>query len=380
MKWPSARVVTLGVAAAVVVAAAAAAVFVWLIGLVTWESHTGYFGPAFSRDGRSIYVVTRQARAVTWGFGWEHFSPPAYAYPVTDGVALLRVDVATGDAETLESWATTPGLRRVIREYRGRVLNTMSAVVRPQPDGAVHYTIEMSIPRVPMSDVHTLAGVWTTVPTARRRGDWQPTGSAFAGVSEPVVTGDAEVFALHGPEYFPCAVVLLDHRTMATRTLRGEAACRRRYPDGPPLQALMDVSRKSDLDRIAEMTRVRDERVAHYRAQGRSEIEALLGANRDLEDRGHLPKSRRIVAERLASPEAGLPLFEIADAEMASGIFHDLERALATPGAEIDKSMGSYVTHRDYTTSARLNDLLARGEREFLVRYRGSTYRVEVRN
>ncbi|MBI2204789.1 MAG: hypothetical protein HYU41_13140 [Candidatus Rokubacteria bacterium] len=244
------------------------------------------------------------------------------------------------------------------------------------------YRIEMAIPRAPMSDVHTLTGVWAATAAQRRRGEWRQTGGAFAGVSEPVVIDAAEVFALPGPEFFPCAIVVLDHGTLATRTVRGEPACQRRYPDGPPLQALMDVSRKHDLDRVAEMTRVRDERVAHYRAQGRTEIDAMLTANRDLEDLGYLPKSPRIVAHRLAAPDAGpeVPLFEVADAEMASGVFPDLERAVANPGAEVDRPMGAYLVHRDYTTSARLNDFLARGGRDFLLRFKGVTYRIELRN
>ena len=63
---------------------------------------------------------------------------------------------------------------------------------------------------------------------------------------------------------------------------------------------------------------------------------------------------------------------------MASGVFPDIEKAIASPGTEIDKS-GRYIVHRDYTTSARLNAWLDGGAREFVVRFRGATYRIEVR-
>ena len=76
----------------------------------------------------------------------------------------------------------------------------------------------------------------------------------------------------------------------------------------------------------------------------------------------------------------GLPLFEIAEAEMASGIFPDIEKALAAPGSEVERSLGKYVVHNDYTTSRGLNAHLATGAREFLVRFRGATDRKEIRH
>jgi len=148
------------------------------------------------------------------------------------------------------------------------------------------------------------------------------------------------------------------------------------------LDGLLAVSRKADLERLEEFKRVSAELVAKFRAQGLSEHAALLRSHDDLEERGYLPRSTRVVAARLASDApapAGLPLFEIADAEMASGIFPDLERALASPGVEIRKSMGRYIVHSDYDTSGRLNAYLDGGGREFLVRFKGARYRVEVR-
>lgn len=356
---------------------------VWWLGLVTWERHTGYFGPAFSPDGRHVYAVVRQTTGLTWGFGWEHFTPPAHAYPLADEVRLVRIDVGSGTEETLETWPATPVLRRVIDEYRGRVFNTMRAAVRPDASGGAAYEIEIAIPVVPMSEVHRIAGTWSAKPSGRRRGEWQRAGYSSPLLSEPVVSGETEIFALSGPEAYPCALVLLDHRTMTMRVIARSRAYAKRYPEGPPLTALMDVSRKKDIDRIAALERKRSELVARFRAEGATEIEALLKAGRALEDLGYLPKSPRLVAQRLSPAEAGtagLPLFEIAEAEMASGIFPDIEKALAAPGSEIDKSMGKYIVHNDYATGRALNAHLASGAREFLVRFRGVTYRMEIRH
>ena len=371
------------VVACVAVAALATAGAAWWLRLVTFESHVGYFGPAFSADGRFVYAVTRETTGVTWGLGWEHFSPPAHAYALSDRIGLVRIEAESGKVETLESWSSTPVLHRVISEYRGRVFNTMHAGVRPDASGAVRYEVEMALPVVPSSEVHRLSGSWATDKAARRRGEWRRGGYAGAATSEPVLSGQSEVLTLRGPEFFPCAVVLLDHRTMMPRVLLKTAACAERYPDGPSVKALLEVSRKKDIERVAELERARTELVAKYRKEGASEIEALLRSNRDLEDSGHLPKSPRLVAHKVgkvdASAFSALPLFDIADAEMASGIFPDIEKALAVPGAEIDKSMGKYIVHRDYGNSDKLNAHIAGGAREFLVRYRGETYRIEIR-
>lgn len=370
-------------AACIAVAVLAALGAAGWLRLLTWESHTGYFGPAFSTDGRSVYAVVREASGFTWGLGWEHFTPPAHAYAVSDRVSLVRINVESGRVEILESWSSTPVLRRVIDEYRGRVFNTMRSSVRPEASGAVRYEVEMAIPKVPFSEVHRLSGRWTIDETARERGDWQRGGHAQAGTSEPVLFGQTEVFTLNGPEFFPSAIVLLDHRTMTPRVLVKSAVYAERYPDGPPVPALLEVSRKKAIERVAELARLRDELVAKYRRQGASEIEAVLRSNRDLEDSGHLPKSPRIVAQPVDNADiaafSALPLFDVADGEMASGIFPDIEKALAAPGTEIDKSMGKYVMHNDYGNSGKLNAHLAGGGREFLLRFRGETYRIEVR-
>lgn len=366
-----------GICAAAVLAVVGGA---WWLRLVTWESHAGYFGPAFSRDGKYVYAVTRETRGVTWGMGWEHFTPPAYAYPLSDRFGLIRIEVDSGRSEILESWASSPVTQRIIREYRGRVFNTASAVVRPENTGAVRYQVEMAIPVVPVSEVHRIAGIWVAAGGKKERGEWGQGSHSGTGPSEPVLSGQIEVFTAGGPEFFPSAIVLLDHRTMTTRVIAKSSAYAERYPDGPKLEELLAVSRKKDIERVAELVRVRGEHVARYRAQGMSEIEALLKTNRDLEDLGHLPRSPRIVATRLAATAAPtLPVFEIAEAEMASGVFPDIEKAIAAPGEEIDKSMGNYIIHRDYANSAKLNTHFSGGGRDFLVRFRGQTYRIEVR-
>jgi hypothetical protein len=89
------------------------------------------------------------------------------------------------------------------------------------------------------------------------------------------------------------------------------------------------------------------------------------------------------VARRLSRDEAAKidksALFSIAREEMASGIFPDIEKAVARPGEEIDHDTDGYLTHRDYTTSARLNSYLQTGKMQFYVRYLGDIYEMTIK-
>ena len=89
-----------------------------------------------------------------------------------------------------------------------------------------------------------------------------------------------------------------------------------------------------------------------------------------------VPRSEHPISRRDLDPDA---LFSIAKEGMESGIFPDIERAIAKPGEETDKTFVDYVTHRDYSTSARLNAYLKTGKMRFYVRYLGDTFELTIR-
>lgn len=64
---------------------------------------------------------------------------------------------------------------------------------------------------------------------------------------------------------------------------------------------------------------------------------------------------------------------------MQSGVFHDIEQAIASPGEEVDKDMGGYHIHRDYSNSARLNKFISAGNTRFYVEYLGVTYELTIK-
>ncbi len=350
---------------------------IWLLGLVTIERHVGYFGPAFSTGGNAVYFLERRSSGVTWGFGWEHFTPPARARAWSDTLRLRRLDLSSGAVATLEAWDRTPIVGRTLSQYRGRVFNHLQAALIPRDDGSVEYRLELALPRVPTADVYRLRGLWAAGPQ-RQRGEWNGAPAAGPGLSQPVVDADRELFTLAGPESFPAAIVLLDHADKSIQVLQQAPAYAAQYPTGPTLASLMTISRKADHDHSREMARIQRERVAAYRAQGLTEVEALLRAGRDLRDLGYYPKPQRWVATAL-TPQAleaygGLQRLDLAEMEFKVGLFPDLEQAMASPGTEIDRRFGRYLRHRDYDSSERLNTLLETGTSEFLVARAGRVF------
>jgi hypothetical protein len=360
---------------ALVVAVVCAAA--WSLKLATWESHEGYFGPAFSADGRSIYTVTRQTTGITWGPGWEFFTPPAHAWLIADRIRLARIDVPTRHLEVLEEWPATPIAHRTIEEYRGRVFAVMNARVAVEPPDIVTYAVEVSVPRVPSSETYTLTGVWSSSPGARRRSAWRP-GDGRGGTSGPVIVDDIELFTPSGPEMYPSAIVVLDHRTSTVNVMAATSAYRRQYPRGVSMAELLAVSRKPQFDREAAFKAKYDERVAAHRAAGLSEGDAMLRAYDDLEELGFLPRKPRLMAREVQTADESAPRFDIAEAEMASGIFNDLSQAIASPGREVRKSPYEYIVHRDYDNSRRLNAYLDGGGQAFFVGFRRRVYRLEI--
>jgi len=117
--------------------------------------------------------------------------------------------------------------------------------------------------------------------------------------------------------------------------------------------------------------------------QGAAELAAIKG----MQELGYYPRPPQILARRLpdldvrAARASGRlePLFRISEMEFRVGLFQDIEAALAVPGEPVDKSMGRYITHRDYTTSDALNRFLYANGRVFFVERDGQIYELTVR-
>ena len=137
------------------------------------------------------------------------------------------------------------------------------------------------------------------------------------------------------------------------------------------------------MERLRAITRTREELQQKYKAMGMGEYEMYFRISKDMQRLGYYPKTPTIVARRLSRDEATKidkdALFSIARDEMQSGIFPDIEKAVATPGEEIDHDTDEYYIHRDYTTTVRLNAFLKTGKKQFYVLYLGETYEMTIK-
>jgi hypothetical protein len=121
--------------------------------------------------------------------------------------------------------------------------------------------------------------------------------------------------------------------------------------------------------------------------RGLHEGTAELAAIKEMQRLGYYPRPTQLVARRLSDDEAQAaqsvgrlePLFRITETEFEAGLFQDIEAALASPGEPVDKNMGNYIIHRDYTTSDAVNRFLNREGRVFFVRRGAAVFELALR-
>ncbi len=326
------------------------------IGIVTVERHEGYFGPALSPDGRSVWFFQRNASGLAVGMGWEHFSPPARVFLRRDELTLRRYDLQSGRVETLLHWPSTPLVGEKLHHYRGRILGLLGSRIRVQGEEQLDYAARMTILRQPTSQSWSISGTWTGPDSSKPA--WTETDTSLAGLSDPVVVGPLEVMAVRGEEGFPAAILLLDHDRRRAEVLIRNAVYSRLYPEGPQFESLLELSRKEEMDRLNEMRQTHQNLVAAFREKGLNEGAALLAAGREMARLGWWPTPPAVTAREVSAFPTGLRVFTIDPEELRVGLFPDLEQAMAHQGEPVSRS-GRYVRHRDFSTSEELNAFLA---------------------
>jgi hypothetical protein len=375
------RTTWLVVAIAMLTIGSAGALWAWVRGVPGLaERHRleGVFAPAYDEAGEALYFIHRASRGRSFGLGWEHFTPPARAHLSDDAFSLRRLDLASGEVEVLDRWERSPLTGRRISTYRGRIFTVTGARIRVMGD-SVEYRVRMSIPRQPTSESYRLAGTWR--PVGAERAEWEEGHAELGGDDLTPLNGRWEAIAVPGPESYPSAIVAFDASTEDVRVLVETPAYARQHPDGPPVAWLHERARRADIERMDNLRTTREELVERFRAAGLNEIAAGLAATREMQRLGLYPRPTTIIARTLEPgepPREEWPNFVVPDGEMRSGVFPDIERAIAAPGREFDKSMGRYVIHRDYENSAKLNAYLDGSEQIFYVTYGGATYELTV--
>jgi hypothetical protein len=119
--------------------------------------------------------------------------------------------------------------------------------------------------------------------------------------------------------------------------------------------------------------------VEKFVAEGVNEAEAHARALAEMERRGFLPKSPRLVATPVDELPRGVRVFDITEEQLRMGLFQDIGAALATPGIEVETGTGTYMKAGDDDTGPRLRAFRDAGNDRFGVRHRGRLYLLEVR-
>ena len=349
------------------------------------ESYEGYFAPVYSPDGQYVYFVERQTRGdarVTEMGGL--FSDAKYdVFVAKDTFTLNRLNLATGRVEELVRLAPSP-LEGRRYEARGQPFESAEARLRFTKEKQLEFGVCLTAYQMPVAKNYWSSGVWVEPQRAAMDlRSWQDSYCQTGGFDESTISGDWEVMQVNGGRHwFPVAIVAFNHITRNVKVLVKSNDYDRAYPTGVAVTELEKNSRRALIEHHQKVNRTYEALMQQYKAQGMSDIEAELQTGKEMERLGYYPKSTKIVARRLSSAEAAkidkAALFTIVKPEMASGIFPDIEKAIASPGEEIDQD-GEYHIHRDYSNSARLNAFLSSGKTQFYVRYLDQTYELTIK-
>lgn len=379
----------------VVICVALLAVLTWIlvrgvIGHRGTESLEGFFSPVYSSDGQYVYFVERDTSGTvkqTQAPSFMMDGPGKFNVSVAkDTFSLKRLQVQSGQIEELIRFSASPIEGRSY-EVIGSPFHVPAAHLKFTKEQKVEFTLCLTIHQVPLARNYSTSGVWNeSQHTAEISRSWVETHCEAGGYNEWPLFDDWELMEIRGNrDFFPVAIVAYNHVTNDVNVMVKNKDYNRIYWRGVPLQQLRENSKRPAIERLQTMLRTHEDLLQKYKATGMGEMQALLQTGKDMQRLGYYPKSMMIVARRLSREETAKAnidkdaLFSITKDEMESGIFPDIEKAIASPGEEIDHYTDGYLTYRGYSTNARLNAFLKTGKTRFYVRYLGDTYELTIK-
>lgn len=339
----------------------------------------GYLAPQFTADGRGVVVVVRDARALVVGLGYETFTPPARSLILRDRVSIVTIELDRRDHAVDVTLPASPLEGTWLQVYRPGLFGSVHAHMRWATPSNLEYEVGVTRHTQPQSETFVARRRWDAA--AGRfveSAPWERGHTGMGGDERSQLHGDREVVAVRAGTAMPCAIVIVTTGQPKAQPIAETAACRSAHPDGYPVAALADLLRRRDIERVAHLEATHERLVGEARARGLSEGDAALDAIRGMRRLGLYPKPSTLVATRAAEATPGVPVFTISDEEFRVGLLSDIREALDRPGEEAEKD-GSYITHRDFDTSRRLNEYLAeRRDTEFFVEADGALWRIVV--
>ncbi len=323
-----------------------------------------FHAPVFGRDGRDVFYLTRNAWGISWGPGIEFFTSPASVVVLGDRFALQRTNWATGETKTLHEWRV-PHQKSPKKRYRNYLFGIPECELAWEGN-SLHYKIGLDF--LPNGPPSFSVKEWSTgsfnadTGTVLEQDAWRPGYYQTNPWSELVLSGPLEIIDLKSR-----ALIINDSETAQRTVLRVSDSGGSVVREEVVTIDLKEYSHRAQLERSRTVRETYSNLVSRFRSQGLPEGEAVLKANDEMEKLGYYPKTPRLVAAKIDKVSLGPKVFEISVDEFRFGLFPDIEAAIAKPGTEIHFG-GKYITHRDFTTSRKLNDYLEAGNATFIVK------------
>ncbi len=346
----------------------------------TVHAESGYFSPQFTPDGAAVVVVRREVRALVFGLGYEMFTPPARVWVQHDRFSILRIAIADGRTDVLQTFPASPLQGRWSSAYRPSLTGSATAHLRWADPTHLEYELAVTRHDEPASVTYIARRRWSA--DTRRLTEtpsWQQGYAGMAGDEPTQLHGTQEVVAIRAGTSMPCAVLLVTSDRRLADALIDTQPCRDAHRNGYEVAFLSDDLRRPAIERTALIEQTHDALVREGLARGLSDGDARLAAIRGMERRGLYPRPTVLVAQPADRATAGLPVFTITDQEFEVGLFNDIRDALDRPGEQVEKSISAYIIHRDYDTSRQINACLAGGlDAAFYVKARRRLWRIQV--
>jgi hypothetical protein len=350
------------------------------------RSDVGYFSPVYSPDGSSVYFIQRETSGYILGFGFEFFTPPARVVISSDRFSLRKLDLGSDSVDTVESFESSPLGGRQIRTYRGRSFGSASTQLRWLDGERLEYKITVSWPEIPTSRRYSVSRRWNNVTNELvENKDWSAEWADMGGTDVSPINGEWELLAPRGSNAFPCAIAAFNSASGEIKVLIKSPEFEAVYPRGLTVEHLVQLSKREDIEHIERLKFVHDELLTKALAEGMQENEAQLKVIRQMEELGFYPRSAYYTATKLGAGESAAlretdrgDLFSISETEFTASLYPDIEKAIESPGEEVERSMGQYIRYDGYDTSERLNKFLDGGGAIFHVERQGRIYRIEL--
>ena len=342
-----------------------------LTGLATLHTEYGFYEPVWHPNGTSIFYLERRSRGFIVGAGWEHLTPPARVYLLSDEMALVRHDIETNDRHILHRFYIDPHVDRWVSRYHNGIFGWPQTVIEPNAAG-VAVKVSMSIPLIPRAEVWRYIGEWSE--TSFETSGWNQEYPGSMASSEQVLHGGLELMTVRNAEAYGVAIL-----QVAADSSYKVLVSTKEFTADMVTTRLFERSRRAHIEKVQHFRSVNEKLVEENLERGLSEGTAILQAYDDMEEMGLLRRSPRISAVMLFATPTDEPVFAIPPNYFKAGLFSDISEAIASPGKEVKASTGGHLKYYEDDVGPRLKAYRDSGQAAFVIDTGGVLYRLSVK-